>query len=57
MWGKAFPAFDAKHAYSVQYQVSQNIDFDLCIDDVFLGAAEWTVHRTCTHFGFARASP
>lgn len=36
MWGKAFPAFDAKHAYSVQYQVSQNIDFDLCIDDVFL---------------------
>jgi hypothetical protein len=36
MWGKAFPSFDAKHAYSVQFQVSQGVDFDLCLDDIFL---------------------
>jgi hypothetical protein len=34
-WGKAFTAFDVKAVYSVQFQVSQGIDFDVCIDDVF----------------------
>jgi hypothetical protein len=34
-WGKAATAFEVKAVYSVQYQVSQGVDFDLCIDDVF----------------------
>lgn len=33
-WGKAATAFDSKAVYSVQFQVSQGIDFDLCIDDL-----------------------
>jgi hypothetical protein len=33
-WGAAYPAFDAKNAYSIQLQVNQGIDFDLCIDDL-----------------------
>ena len=33
-WGKASTAFEAKKAYSIQFQVSQNLDFDLCIDDL-----------------------
>jgi hypothetical protein len=33
-WGKAFTAFNAKAVYSVQFQVSQGVDFDLCVDDV-----------------------
>jgi hypothetical protein len=33
-WGKASTAFDDKAVYSIQYQVSQGIDFDLCIDDL-----------------------
>lgn len=33
-WGKASTAFDSKKAYSIQFQVSQNLDFDLCIDDL-----------------------
>jgi hypothetical protein len=33
-WGAAYPSFDVKNAYSIQLQVSQGIDFDLCIDDV-----------------------
>lgn len=33
-WGKAATAFDDKAVYSIQYQVSQGIDFDLCIDDL-----------------------
>lgn len=33
-WGKAYPSFDMKAVYSVQFQVSQGVDFDLCIDDL-----------------------
>jgi hypothetical protein len=33
-WGKAFTAFDSKAVYSIQFQVSQGVDFDLCIDDL-----------------------
>jgi hypothetical protein len=33
-WGKAFPAFDAANTYSIQFQVNQNLTFDLCIDDL-----------------------
>jgi len=33
-WGKAFTAFDPKAVYSVQFQISQGVDFDLCIDDL-----------------------
>lgn len=33
-WGKAFTAFNVKGVYSLQFQVSQGIDFDFCIDDV-----------------------
>ena len=33
-WGKAFPAFDSANAYSIQFQVNQNLDFDVCIDDL-----------------------
>ena len=33
-WGKAFPMLDLKAVYSLQFQVSQGIDFDYCIDDV-----------------------
>jgi len=33
-WGKAFPAFDAANAMAVQFQVNQNLDFDVCIDDL-----------------------
>lgn len=33
-WGKAFPAFDAKAVYSVQFQISQGVDFDVCVDDL-----------------------
>jgi hypothetical protein len=32
-WGKAAPSFDSKAVYSVQFQISQGVDFDLCIDD------------------------
>jgi len=33
-WGKAFTAFEIKSVYSIQYQVSQGVDFDVCIDDL-----------------------
>jgi len=33
-WGKAFTAFDNKAVYSIQLQVSQGVEFDLCIDDL-----------------------
>jgi hypothetical protein len=33
-WGKAAPSFDKKAVYSIQFQVSQGVDFDMCIDDV-----------------------
>jgi hypothetical protein len=33
-WGKAFTAFDNKAVYSIQFQVSQGADFDLCVDDL-----------------------
>ena len=33
-WGKAFTEFQIKNVYSIQYQVAQGVDFDLCIDDV-----------------------
>jgi hypothetical protein len=33
-WGKAFTAFEVKSVYSIQYQVSQGVDFDVCIDDL-----------------------
>jgi hypothetical protein len=33
-WGKQFPAFDAEHVFSIQFQVNKGLDFDLCIDDL-----------------------
>ena len=33
-WGKAFNEFAIKSVYSIQYQVSQGVDFDVCIDDL-----------------------
>jgi len=33
-WGKASPAFAKEGAYSIQFQVSQGINFDVCIDDL-----------------------
>lgn len=33
-WGKAFPAFLAQSVYSIQFQVSQGLDFDVCVDDL-----------------------
>ena len=33
-WGKAASAFAADAAYSIQFQVSQGINFDVCIDDL-----------------------
>lgn len=33
-WGAAYTAFDVKAAYSIQFQVSQGLDFDLCLDDL-----------------------
>ncbi|HKP61253.1 MAG TPA: hypothetical protein VJV78_31210 [Polyangiales bacterium] len=33
-WGKAFTAFEDKSVYSIQFQVSQGVDFDVCIDDL-----------------------
>ena len=35
-WGAAYPAFDQSKVYGFQLQVSQNLDFDVCIDDLFL---------------------
>jgi hypothetical protein len=35
-WGKAFSAFDAMHVYSIQLQVGQGVEFDLCLDDLVL---------------------
>jgi hypothetical protein len=33
-WGKAFPSFMAQNVYSIQFQVSQGLDFDVCVDDL-----------------------
>jgi len=33
-WGKAFPQFQANAVYSIQFQVAQGLDFDLCVDDL-----------------------
>ncbi len=33
-WGAAYSAFDVKNVYSLQFQVNQGLDFDLCIDDL-----------------------
>ena len=33
-WGQQFTAFDAAHAYAIQFQVNQGLTFDLCIDDL-----------------------
>jgi hypothetical protein len=33
-WGKAFPEFLNNKVYSIQFQVSQGVDFDVCIDDL-----------------------
>jgi hypothetical protein len=33
-WGKAFTQFQVASVYSIQFQVSQGVDFDLCIDDL-----------------------